>query len=578
MPRHRTRARRPGRRASGRTARDRARHRPVVHLPGGARPGDSDCRTGPGPGPAFEPVPGDDRQATAAHAIAGHDQLVLLVGPAGPARPPPSPAPSSDLRAQGRPVLGLAPSGKAADVLADETGCQAVTLAKLLTVHRDTPRSPIPAGTTVVLDEAGMAATDDLADLVHLADRHRWRLVMVGDPAQLPAVGRGGVFAHWTNTLPHYELTDPQRFAEPWEAKASLDLRRGDPTAAATYDEHRRLHTAHPALIATRVARSHERHVEPATRSPSPPPAPHRARDQPGHPSHPAPTGPERVPRRRQPGAGRRPDRHPPQRPRPPNRPARIGTEPPHLDRHRHRPDGGLVASDLRARSRCTACRLRRPARRARLGRHRLRQPRRHRRYRHRRPRTGTTRNHAYVALTRGRLSNDAWLPDPTGTTDPETQLAGIIRHGTTTHPALSERDRLHREAGHDPPDRRRQPAASIRSTSTRSRRSPLASTASNIAASNRRPVARALNRNRWSTAERAGATMVLARRRRTSAIPPVTGRVSAVVEVDERWPSRSCRAELGKPPIGTLAAVNASSTTAHGPRPTGGSPTSRTN
>ena len=54
-----------------------------------------------------------------------------------------------------------------------------------------------------------MAATDDLARLVDLVRRHQWRLVAVGDPAQLPAVGRGGVFAHWCDTVPHHELDDP---------------------------------------------------------------------------------------------------------------------------------------------------------------------------------------------------------------------------------------------------------------------------------------------------------------------------------------------------------------------------------
>jgi hypothetical protein len=87
----------------------------------------------------------------------------------------------------------------------------------------------------VVLDEAGMASTDDLDRLVRLVRTRGWRLVCVGDPDQLPAVGRGGMFAHWCDTLPAHHLDQVHRFTEPWQAEASLALRRGDPAAVGAY-------------------------------------------------------------------------------------------------------------------------------------------------------------------------------------------------------------------------------------------------------------------------------------------------------------------------------------------------------
>ena len=60
----------------------------------------------------------------------------------------------------------------------------------------------------------------------------------------------------------------------------------------------------------------------------------------------------------------------------------------------------------------------------------------------------GTTRNHAYVALTRGRTTNQAWIPDPTGTLDPADTLAGIITRTPDHDSALATHARLHREAG----------------------------------------------------------------------------------------------------------------------------------
>lgn len=203
----------------------------------------------------------DDPQAAAAAAMGGAAALVLVVGPAGTGKTTATAHAVRYLKAQNRPVIGLAPSGKAADVLGREAGCRTDTLAGFLTCHRPGQPSPWPPGTTVILDEASMAATDDLARLVELVRRHHWRLVAVGDPAQLPAVGRGGVFAHWCNTIPHHQLVTPRRFDQPWEAAASIALRAGDPRAVDAYAEHQRLFTAHPALMANEVAQLHWRDV-----------------------------------------------------------------------------------------------------------------------------------------------------------------------------------------------------------------------------------------------------------------------------------------------------------------------------
>ncbi|HEX9765991.1 MAG TPA: MobF family relaxase [Nitriliruptorales bacterium] len=203
-----------------------------------------------------------DPQADASAAIAGPAQLVVVVGPAGTGKTRTVATAVAQLADAGRPVVGLAPSGKAADVLHREAGCPTDTLAGFLTRHRGPDPSPWPARTTVIVDEAGMANTQDLLHLVGHARRHHWRIVAVGDPAQLPAVGRGGVFAHWCDTVPRYDLDTPRRFVEPWEAEASLELRRGAPDVAETYAAHDRLHTVHPALLASRLAREHQRHVE----------------------------------------------------------------------------------------------------------------------------------------------------------------------------------------------------------------------------------------------------------------------------------------------------------------------------
>ncbi len=86
---------------------------------------------------------------------------MLVVGPAGAGKTTVLGHAARLMADQGRPVLGLAPSGKAADVLAAETAWPATTLAKLLHEHARPggPRAAwrLPADSTVVLDEASMA-------------------------------------------------------------------------------------------------------------------------------------------------------------------------------------------------------------------------------------------------------------------------------------------------------------------------------------------------------------------------------------------------------------------------------------
>ena len=120
------------------------------------------------------------------------------------------------------------------------------TVAKLIhewTAVDRAPKKPfrLPSGSTLVVDEAGMIGTFDLYTLMQLAERNEWRLALVGDPRQLSAVGRGGMFDDLCATGRVVELERVHRFTEPWEAKASLALRRGDQGALHTYAWHDRI-------------------------------------------------------------------------------------------------------------------------------------------------------------------------------------------------------------------------------------------------------------------------------------------------------------------------------------------------
>lgn len=185
-------------------------------------------------------------QAETAAAVAGEPPLVLVVGPAGTGKTTALRPAVEQLHADRRTVFGVAPSATSAEVLGAETGVAADTIDKLIIEHQ-LQRPPgtlydLPAGSTIIVDEAGMLATDKLAALADLADRRRWRVALVGDPMQFSAVGRGGMFEHLINTHGAIELDQVHRFSNDWEAQASLRMRRGDPSVAEVYEAHGRLH------------------------------------------------------------------------------------------------------------------------------------------------------------------------------------------------------------------------------------------------------------------------------------------------------------------------------------------------
>jgi conjugative relaxase-like TrwC/TraI family protein len=200
----------------------------------------------PAPSPTVIRTGLDVLQADAAAAVAGADRLVLVVGPAGAGKTAMLERAVDDLVSWDRPVFGVAPTAKAARVLGQQTGVATDTVAKLLHEWDRTDRGPLDdyrlrVGTTLIVDEAGMLGTSCLYRLVELADRQVWRVAMVGDPRQLQAVGRGGLFAELCATGPVHELSRLHRFGEPWEAAASLQLRAGDPRALDAYQAHDRV-------------------------------------------------------------------------------------------------------------------------------------------------------------------------------------------------------------------------------------------------------------------------------------------------------------------------------------------------
>ncbi|MCK3769777.1 relaxase domain-containing protein [Microbacterium aerolatum] len=138
-------------------------------------------------------------------------------------------------------VIGLAPSSAAADVLADDLGIATENTAKWLHEH-DHGRWDLRPGQLVIVDEASLAGTLGLERLASHASEAGAKVVLVGDWAQLAAVDAGGAFGLLVRDRGDApELLDVRRFHADWEKTASLQLRLGRTEVIDTYDDQGRL-------------------------------------------------------------------------------------------------------------------------------------------------------------------------------------------------------------------------------------------------------------------------------------------------------------------------------------------------
>jgi ATP-dependent exoDNAse (exonuclease V) alpha subunit len=88
-------------------------------------------------------------------------------------------------------------------------------------------RIRIGSDTTIYFDEAGMADTTRLDQLTDMAERTGAKLVAIGDGAQLPSIGAGGMFDRLSQLAPSAQLSDVRRTMDPAEQRAWADLRAG---------------------------------------------------------------------------------------------------------------------------------------------------------------------------------------------------------------------------------------------------------------------------------------------------------------------------------------------------------------
>lgn len=142
-------------------------------------------------------------------------------------------------------VIGAALSARAAAELQDGSGMPSTTIARLLADLDRPDADGLPPRCVLVVDEAAMVGTRQLARLLDHAHAARAKVVLVGDHHQLAEIEAGGAFAALAHYLDAVELTENRRQHHAWERDALAELHHGNPDVAlAAYQAHDRLHQA----------------------------------------------------------------------------------------------------------------------------------------------------------------------------------------------------------------------------------------------------------------------------------------------------------------------------------------------
>ncbi len=224
----------------------------------------------------------DIGQVEAAAAIAGTSRLVTITGPAGTGKTTLMLVARTVLEGQGRRMVVVAPTRKAATVAGRQIGATASSLHALLIDHgyrfdTDTAgstiwtrvrpgdadpttgviyqgprRFPLRADDRIVVDEAGMVDLHTANILAQLAADTGAGIAMIGDHLQALPVGHSGAMATMQRRSGStVELTAVHRFQNPSYGTLTLRLREPADHADAVAVAHQLAATGHVDMVAS---------------------------------------------------------------------------------------------------------------------------------------------------------------------------------------------------------------------------------------------------------------------------------------------------------------------------------------
>ena len=128
-------------------------------------------------------------------------------------------------------TTGCALSASAAHQLEQGSGIESMTIARLR-LQLDHGERRLGPRSVLVIDEAGMAGTRALAPLLDEAADAGAKVILVGDPKQLPEIEAGGFLRHLARHHDVHTLSENRRQRVGWERDTISDLAHGRVDAA----------------------------------------------------------------------------------------------------------------------------------------------------------------------------------------------------------------------------------------------------------------------------------------------------------------------------------------------------------
>ncbi len=189
----------------------------------------------------------EEQKAAIGHLTYGTAGVGVMSGLAGTGKTTVAEVYKQCFEAEGKQLMGLAVSGKAAAKLEEESGMPCMSVAKFFSQLRQ-GKVALTKNVVVVLDEAGMVATDDTLKLMTYCQGVGAKLVMQGDSDQLQPIAAGNGFELAKMALGDTKLTEIRRqknagdlitansFYERDHQGKVKDMRRGHRSRQGTLD------------------------------------------------------------------------------------------------------------------------------------------------------------------------------------------------------------------------------------------------------------------------------------------------------------------------------------------------------
>ncbi len=143
---------------------------------------------------------------------------------------------------EGYRVHGATLSGIAAESLEASSGIESRTLASRLWFW-EKGQEKLTANDILVIDEAGMIGTRQMAKVIDEVHRGGAKIVLIGDPEQLQAIEAGAAFRAIAGERGYIELTEVRRQIREWQKEATKDFALGQTKSALeAYDRYDHVH------------------------------------------------------------------------------------------------------------------------------------------------------------------------------------------------------------------------------------------------------------------------------------------------------------------------------------------------